>query len=241
MDPADALLDAADEMLAVVGAGGKKTTLYALADALDRAVVTSTVRIPPFEDRVERLVVTDEPVSALAGDIWPLGIVAADEGDRFRGVEPERVDALAAAHHGPVLVKADGARTRLLKAPDGHEPRIPSEADVVVPIASARVVGSPLTREHVHRPERVASVIGLDLGNEIAAADVATVLASERGGLKDVPGDARVLPTVNMADDGRLVEVAREIADGVLDRASDRVAGVAVARMNGPEIVAVVE
>lgn len=231
------LLEGSAETLAVVGAGGKKTTLYALAERLDRAVVTSTVRIPPFGDRVAELRVTEDPVAALDGAEWPLGVAAAAEGGRLRGYDPAVVDDLTAAHDGPVLVKADGARTRWLKAPDDDEPQLPPAVDTVVPIASARVVDEPLAAERVHRPDRVAAVTGLDPGDEITTADVATVLASEDGGLKDVPDGARVVPLVNMADDDRLVGVAREVATGVLERAGDRVDGVAIARMNVPEVV----
>ena len=46
MDPAEAF--APDGVVAVVGAGGKKSTLYALAAGLDRSALTATVRIPPF-------------------------------------------------------------------------------------------------------------------------------------------------------------------------------------------------
>jgi ABC-type hemin transport system ATPase subunit len=48
------------DVTAVVGAGGKKSTLYALAGELTRPVLTATVRIPPFEDRIERVVDTVE-------------------------------------------------------------------------------------------------------------------------------------------------------------------------------------
>jgi probable selenium-dependent hydroxylase accessory protein YqeC len=237
MEPEAVLLDGNEETLAVVGAGGKKTTLYGLAARLDRAVVTSTVRIPPFADRVAELSVTDDPVAELDGADWPLGLAACDEGGRLRGYDPAIVDDLAANHDGPVLVKADGARTRWLKAPNDREPQLPGTVDAVVPIASARVVGEPLDEAHVHRPDRVAAVTGLDPGDEIDAAAVASVLASDSGGLKDVPDGARVVPLVNMADDDRLVGVARQIAAGVLDRAGGRIEGVAIARMDVPEIV----
>ncbi|MFB6156756.1 MAG: selenium cofactor biosynthesis protein YqeC [Haloferacaceae archaeon] len=227
-----------DGTLAVVGAGGKKTTLYALADRLDRAVVTATVRIPIFDDEVAAVRVTGDPAATVRdAPTWPLGLVPEREReDRYLGYDPAMVDAVAAAHDGPVLVKADGARTRLLKAPDEREPQLPA-ADVVVPIASAKVVGRPLDEAAVHRPERVAAVTGLDRGDEIRPADVASVLASDRGGLKGV-GDARAVPLVNMVDDGALASTAREIARGVHDRADvDRVV---LARMDVPEVVATV-
>ncbi|MFC4550295.1 MULTISPECIES: selenium cofactor biosynthesis protein YqeC [Halorussus] len=222
-DLADAL--DARELTCMVGAGGKKTTLYALADRLSRAVVTATVRIPIFDGEVADLAVTDEPVSALSdadADSWPLGLVPERERpDRYRGYDPETVAALADAHAGPVLVKADGARTRWLKAPDEREPQVPAAADTVVPIASAKVVGERLSAEHVHRPEVVAELTGRELGDPIRPEDVAAVLAHEAGGLKGVPADATAVPVVNMVDDADLRETAREVADEVLDRTAE--------------------
>lgn len=215
-------LDADGNVTCVVGAGGKKSTLYALAGRLERAIVTATVRIPPFDDHVADVHVTEEPLAAAeAVQEWPIGLVRARErSDRYRGYETETVDALAAAVDDDVsvLVKADGARTRWFKAPGENEPQIPDSADVVVPIASARIVGERLTDEHVHRPERVAELTGLEPGDRISAADVATVLASDRGGWAGVPADATVVPLVNMVDDADLERTAREIAAELHDR-----------------------
>jgi probable selenium-dependent hydroxylase accessory protein YqeC len=204
----------------LVGAGGKKTTMATLADRLDRAVVTATVRIPVFDDWVTRVVVTDDPAGAVAeADAWPLGVVPEREReDRYLGYDPAAVDDLA-AHDGPVLVKADGARMRRFKAPDDHEPQLPATADAVVPVASARVVGEPLTDDLVHRVDRVAALTGLSPGDEIRPLDVATVLASPEGGRKGVPDGAAVVPLVNMVDDDALRDVGRAIADEIHARA----------------------
>ena len=241
MDVVEAL-DADIGLTCVVGAGGKKTTLYTLAPKIPRAVVTATVRIPVFDSRVADVFVTGDPVAAVeAAEGWPVGVVPEREGDRYLGYEPETVDAIAESGAADaVLVKADGARTRWLKAPDEDEPRIPETTDTVVPIASARVVGEPLTEERVHRPERVAAVTGRELGDSIRSEDVATVLASDRGGHKDVPDGAAVVPLVNMVDDGSLAAVGREIAELVLARTD--VPRVVLARMVDEEpLVAVVE
>ncbi|NHN60296.1 MULTISPECIES: selenium cofactor biosynthesis protein YqeC [Halorussus] len=237
-------LDAATGLTCVVGAGGKKTTLYALAGRLDRAVVTATVRIPIFDEEVAAVVVTDDPIgSAAAADRFPLGLVPEREReDRYRGYDPETVADLAAAHDGPVLVKADGARTRWLKAPNEREPRIPAAADTVIPLASARIVGKPLTDERIHRPERVAAVTGRKVGEEVRTEDVGAVLASEEAGLKGVPEGATAIPVVNMVDDSQLEAVGREIAEGVLARAPDSVPRVVLTRMVADDpVVAVVE
>ncbi|MFC6826208.1 selenium cofactor biosynthesis protein YqeC [Halopelagius fulvigenes] len=207
-----------DSVVAVVGAGGKKTTLYRLA-AETGGVVTATVRIPIFDEEVERVVVTADPEAAAAEEARrPLGLVPEREReDRYLGYDPGVVDALAAAGVGPLLVKADGARTRLLKAPNDREPQIPAAATHVLPLASARVVGEPLSERAVHRPERVSELAGVEEGEEIRPSHVAAVLGHENGGLKGVPDGARAIPTVNMVDTPELADAAREIARGVLD------------------------
>jgi probable selenium-dependent hydroxylase accessory protein YqeC len=209
----------ADGLTCVVGAGGKKTTLYALGAAAERAVVTATVRIPIFDEHVARVAVTDDPVTAVEGnDDWPLGLVPEREDDRYRGYEPEVVGEFAAAAPGPVVVKADGARTREFKAPGEREPRIPAAADTVLPIASVHVVGEPLTEALVHRPERVAALTGLSVGDTVEAEHVAEVLAHPDGGLRDVPPSATVVPVLNKVDDDDLLAVARRVAREIHDR-----------------------
>jgi probable selenium-dependent hydroxylase accessory protein YqeC len=238
---ASALAADEEQCVAVVGAGGKKTTLYLLGSLLDRAVVTATVRIPIFDDQVARVVVTDDPVAAVADadteKEWPFGLVPErDRSDRYRGYDPAVVDDLAAAHDGPVLVKADGARNRLLKAPSDREPQLPTSAETVLPIASARAVGKPLTDEWVHHPERVAAVTGLDVGDEIDAEAVGRLLASPDGGLKDVPDGARVVGVVNMVDDETHRAAGERAAAAALAH-TDRIDRVVLTRLIDPDPV----
>lgn len=229
-------------LVCVVGAGGKKTTLYRLATLISRAVVTTTVRIPHFDEQVNRVHVTQDPVGALASTTdWPVGVVPGREETRYTGYDPETVAAIARSDLADaILVKADGARTRWLKAPNASEPRIPKTADAVIPIASARIVGEPLDDEHVHRPGLVAELTGLELGESISPRDVATVLVSSNGGLKGVPAGATVVPLINMVDDAGLETVGREIAARVLD--SPQVSHVVLARMVADDpVVAILE
>jgi probable selenium-dependent hydroxylase accessory protein YqeC len=229
----------ADGLVCVVGAGGKKTTLYALANRLDRAVVTATVRIPIFDSHVARVFVTDDPVQAVESAAeWPIGVVPEREDDRYRGYEVGVIDDLGGRTDVTLLVKADGARTREFKAPGEREPQLPRNADTVIPIASAHAVGEPLDERTVHRPERVAALTDLAVGDAVTAEAVATVLASPEGGLRDVPEGARAIPLLNKVDDAEDERVAREIARGIHERAD--VERVVLARMAEAEVVAVI-
>ncbi len=73
----------------------------------------------------------------------------------------KRSSAMAGA---PLLIEADGARGRSLKAPAPHEPIVPPFADLVVSVAGLDVVGMPLDEQYVHRVDRVRQVLGLRPG-----------------------------------------------------------------------------
>lgn len=216
-----------DGLTAVVGAGGKKSTMYAVAPTLDRAVVTTAVRIPPFEEQVGTFLETTDPLSALESVTeWPVGLAPTYEETRYLGYDFDTLAAIAASPlTQAVFVKADGARNRELKVPGADEPKVPPAADRVLGLASARVVGNPLTEEYVHRVDLVSDLTGIDRGEEITADAVATVLSSPEGTENGVPESAEFIPVLNKVDDPTIRETAREVADLVLDRGrADRVA-----------------
>ena len=234
----------ADGLVCLVGAGGKKTTLYALAEQADRAIVTATVRIPIFDPHVAEVAVSEDPIGELMlRETWPLGLVPEQEfEDRYAGYDPDTVSDLARAHDGPVFVKADGARMREFKAPATNEPQIPERADTVIPVASAHIVGEPLDEELVHRPERVAAITDTEVGKTVTPETVGTVLAHPEGGLKGVPQGATAIPLVNKVDDEDDEQVAREIAEVLLEQADRSVVPrVVLARMADADLVDVLE
>ncbi|MGB9987992.1 selenium cofactor biosynthesis protein YqeC [Salarchaeum japonicum] len=218
MEFRDAL--AADGLVAIVGAGGKKTTTFALADRIPRAVVTTTTRVPDLSDRVAAFRVTDDPRAAIADATeFPLGLVESEyRPGHYQGYDADTVAGLRDLAD-TVLVKADGARGREFKAPNDGEPPVPATADTVLPVASVGVVGDPLSEESVHRPERVAALTDLSLGDTIEPDHVAAVLAHPDGGLKNVPPDATVIPVLNKVDTEAQRTTADEIAAGIHDRA----------------------
>ncbi len=214
-------------LTAVVGAGGKKSTLYTVANELDRAVVTTAVRIPRFDEHVAELHQTVDPIAVLDSvESWPVGLVPDFEESRYLGYDFETIGSIAdSSIPDAVLVKADGARNREFKAPGEDEPRVPPAADRVLGLASTQVVGKPLTEDFVHRVDRVAELTGLERGDEIDVEAVATVLSSPAGTEKNVPRSAEYIPVLNKVDTSEDRETARAIADLIVDRSrADRVA-----------------
>ncbi len=219
-------------LVALVGAGGKKTTLYRLARALPgRIGITATVAIPPFPEEVgaHAIVAGASAIAALVDQARQQRIVAfacpSDKPDRLAGLPPELVTQIhGSAGFEVTLVKADGARSRWIKAPDPDEPRLPEGVDTVIPVVSARAIGERLREDIAHRVERIAAVTGAQVGDVITPDLVARLLADEQGALKGA-GKATVVPLINMVDNDEIAAVARQAARWALalSRRFDRV------------------
>jgi probable selenium-dependent hydroxylase accessory protein YqeC len=200
------------DIVAIVGAGGKTTTMFALAGALAerglRVVTTKSTNIHrPSLARSPRLVVS--PRNQWRADLPPeldrrpviTVVTAAPTPRRYDGIRPDLApDLLRDSGADVLIVEADGARRRLLKAPGDHEPAMPFGATTVMPVACLAAVGRPLAERHVHRPELVAEILGIDLGNPLTVDHVFQLLLDSRSGGKAVPSGALIWPTLTATD-----------------------------------------
>ena len=222
-----ALLDALQArrgLVCFVGAGGKKTTFYRLAaEHPGRVGITATVHIPFFPKSVRA-----HPIIAEEGALLPALLEVSgrhdkvifarpsDKHGRFAGLPASLVsEAHTRAGFDVTLVKADGARSRWIKAPNESEPRIPPDADTVICVVSAQAIGQPLSDRIAHRVECIEAISGAQAGEPIGAQHVARLLASEEGALRGV-GNARVIPVINMVDDEERRGLATEAAERAL-------------------------
>ena len=200
------------DIAAIVGAGGKTTTMFALANALAerglRVVTTKSTTIHrPSMARSPKLLVSP-PDRWRAGlpsalDAHPVitVVTAAPTPRRYDGVPPDLApDLLRDSGADVLIVEADGARRRLLKAPADHEPAMPTGATLVIPVACLAAVGRPLAERHVHRPELVAEILGIALDTPLTIDHVLTLLLDPRAGCKSQPPAARLWPAFTATD-----------------------------------------
>ena len=123
---------------------------------------------------------------------------------------------------------------RPFKAPAAHEPVIPVETTLVVPVVGADVFGRPLDAEHVHRPELVSALSGAPLGAPITPEIVAAVLAHPDGGRKNVPAGARVVVLINKVETLPDRKPARDTAERLLREPAVEAVVLAAAREDDP-------
>jgi molybdenum cofactor cytidylyltransferase len=224
---AEALGIAVDDVVALIGGGGKTTAMFRLAreivDKGGHALTTTTTHI--FAGQIALApahVIASEATrerigAALDAHRHVLVIGATDAGSgRAAGVPLDLVARLRAwCPRVCILNEADGSRMRPFKAPAAHEPMVPAETTLVVPVVGADVFGKTLGPEHVHRPELVSALSGAPLGAPVTPEIVARILAHPEGGRKNVPPGARVVVLINkvetLADRGPARETAERL------------------------------
>ena len=176
------LLDIRPGVTAVIGGGGKTTLLRTLGEELAEhhtVLLCTTTKIFPFPDL---------PCARTAAELDALRpshrllCAGTDVPGTGKLAAPETPMALLAERFDYVLVEADGAARRPLKAHAPHEPVIPPEAVQTICVVGASGFGQPIS-EAAHRPERYALLAGVPETAEAAPETVAAVLRAE--GLHD--------------------------------------------------------
>ena len=202
------------QVIALVGAGGKTTLLYALAhmsQAMGRStLVTTTTHIfrpqgPAYCRNFGQCQARwRQGEYAVWGAEGPAGKLGALSPEDFS-------TALAAADQ--VLVEADGARRMACKAPAAHEPQIPAQAGLVVAVAGLTALGRSVA-EGCFRPEWVCALLGCSMDHILTPAGLARLLASEAGGRKGVGGRA-YWAVLNQCDGPRQMDQGLEVLEAL--------------------------
>ena len=204
--------------VAMVGGGGKSSTMYALArgarDAGKRVVVTTITHMMPHP----KLVLTGDPGAESVRLLLDRhGIVTLGrffEAEKLEGVGT-LLDYKGAAD--VVVMEADGARLRPLKVPRDGEPVIQPGVDAVVAVAGMDSVGQPIGAV-CHRVELVCALLDKPPEALVTPADVAAILSSPRGGRKCVEECMAFRCVLNKADTPQRRTAAAEAAAALAAR-----------------------
>jgi molybdenum cofactor cytidylyltransferase len=210
--------------VAFVGAGGKTMAIFQLARELPvPCLITCTTHLGAWQlDQANVHILAKTPADLKDLGEAEISVVTgpAEADERLGPVTPAVLKTLrreSLAQGWTLLVEADGARQKPLKAPRADEPRLPLFAEIVVVVAGLGGLGRQLNGENVHRPEIYAGLAGLEPGMPVTGRALGKVLAHPQGGLKDIPQRARRIALLNQADTPELQAEARRIATEIKD------------------------
>ena len=207
-------------LVALVGGGGKSTLLFRLGRELaaggKHVVLTTTTKMG--RDQVaEDLRVCETVECAAQPSLRPIMLVTGGDTHKITGPQPEELDRLYEERALDFLiVEADGAHGRPLKAPADHEPVVPSLSTTVVIAIGVDAVGMRLD-EASHRVERATAFSGLAPDHLLTATDCAAILVHPSGALRTAPEAARVLVAITKVSSPDQQKAAGIIANRVAE------------------------
>jgi len=243
------------DVVALVGAGGKTTLMLTLGEELAASgyvtAMTTTTKMDMVKVQQNLDIIIEDDLNKvetiLKNRLLSLStqpkalnsiLISSKYTNKLIGVDPSWISRIGKITD-IVIIEADGAAKRSFKAPLNHEPVIPPCTDIVITIVGVDIVGRPLTAKYVHRPERVAQLTGLKLGENVDCQTISKVLMHPDGSTRGKPVNASRIYILNKVDNYRRTLIAREIAQKLLISGADKV--ILTSFTKEPNIVEVID
>jgi len=238
-------------VVSIVGAGGKTSLMFRIArellEAGESVLTTTTTKIEmPTKDQSPHVIQSTSleeilrKAKALLNDSLHISAVSKHHSFKTKliGFKPELIDEIRKSGLFKwILVEADGAVRRPMKAPSSHEPVISGSSRWVIAVVGVDSIGKPLDERCVFRPEIYADITGLSQGECVTASSAATAVVHGRGIMKGCPSEAMRLVFINKADLSGGIEAGREII-GFLKKAKNNLTRVAIgAALHEPPVM----
>ena len=244
----------AREVISLVGAGGKTTLMFRLAKELSlggkKVVTTTTTKIlEPASGETGFLFVDSDGerikdfLRGHLGQYHHITIARERlESGKLKGVSPNLVDELCHSKgFDAVIVEADGAAGRPVKAPREHEPVIPASTTLVVAVLGVDGLEMKLSEENVFQPVRVSKITGVPMGGKLTDEAMALLVIHPEGIFKGAPSSARVVAFLNKVDIPNGVAKAKSIAHKILDKNHRQIERIALGQLKSePPVVKVI-
>ncbi|PVZ69611.1 selenium cofactor biosynthesis protein YqeC [Pelagibaculum spongiae] len=120
-----------------------------------------------------------------------------------------------------VIVEADGAARKPLKAPSGQEPIIPTGTNLVIGLSGWEGLSQPISNQLVHRLDQFCQLTGLAPGEYVSPNALEKLILSPEGLFQNRPPKAKCCWLINQADNQQQQQQAAELAQTLATRAND--------------------
>lgn len=184
-----------DRVISIVGAGGKTTLMYTLAEELknsSKVLVTTTTRIyAPRKEQYEYMALGYKNLCGLrcSGNkgIYVYGSLI-DEENKLIAPVPKTLDEQA-LYFDYILIEADGSKRKPIKGWKDSEPVICSSTQKTIGVISIEVIGQLISEYNVHRIEEFVDIVNSKRDEVITIENVSSLIFHQRGLFKDAKGE----------------------------------------------------
>ncbi len=243
------------EMVSLVGAGGKTTLMFRLANELvlegKKVVTTTTTKImEPFKEETPFLLLNQDEVTIKKYIHDQIGgkrhmTVASERigSGKLKGISLNCVEGLWELREiDYLIIEADGAAGRPIKAPRELEPVIPLNTTLVVGILGVDGLGMELNEKNVFQPERISKLTGLAMGERISEEALAILFTHPEGVFKGTPKSSRMITFLNKIDIPDGLKKAQCVAEKIIEKKNLRIERIILGQLKQePPVVKVIK
>ncbi|WP_353094531.1 selenium cofactor biosynthesis protein YqeC [Tissierella praeacuta] len=205
------------EMISFVGGGGKTTTIFQLAKEFTnlnkKVLISTTTKIGvPLEDEYDYFFLKDikRNFNPQNPSITILGWETKDK--KLIGISPENADEIfKTGIFDIILIEADGANRKPIKAPASHEPVVPICSTKTIGVIGLDSLGKKIDGDTVHRSELLKEITGEKSLDIIDEETIVKLVLDKNGIFKNSYGHRILL--LNKADDKIRISNAIEIRE----------------------------
>jgi probable selenium-dependent hydroxylase accessory protein YqeC len=213
-------------IVSIIGGGGKTSLMFRLAkelaDSGKNVLTTTTTKIfMPTPDQSPFTIIEgsiDELVKKSRTRLKHYPHFSAGRNydltkGKLDGFTPDSINELWQARlFDWIIVEADGARQKPLKATASHEPQVPEATTHLVLVTGLDAIGTPLDETHVHRAGLFSNNTGLPMGATVDESSIAASIAVEIKKAALFSHDALNFVFLNKADRPDLISAGEKIA-----------------------------
>lgn len=182
------------DMISIVGAGGKTTLMFSLANELKnkgKVLVTTTTKIYNPSEEVDSLALGEEGYKFLKSindnGIYAYGKYINDE-NKLIGADVEILNGLTDSFDY-ILVESDGSKRKDLKAWNNNEPVLSGITSNTIGVLSLKTIDMEINNENIHRLKEFTSLTNSKEGEKVNLDTLIEVIFNKKGLFKEAIGE----------------------------------------------------
>ncbi|MFL0267084.1 selenium cofactor biosynthesis protein YqeC [Candidatus Clostridium radicumherbarum] len=209
-----------NSVISIVGAGGKSTLMYTLAQELRqdyKCLITTTTKIYlPYKEQFDYMAVGIEEFNRLKHNpnkgIYVYGSSINDE-NKLIGVNPAELE-IDVPNFQYLLIEADGSKRKSIKGWNNTEPVVLNTTTNTIGVISIEAIGNKINEVNVFRVKEFLNITNAAENDTITEANIVSLIFHKYGLFKNSTGEKILF--INKVENEEQWKTAEKLIDRIL-------------------------
>lgn len=206
-------------MISIVGAGGKTTLMFSLAEELRqnyKVLVTTTTKIYiPHKNQYDFIYFDKNNFrNHNMKGICVFASYVNKEGKIF-GLKDEELEKIQ-KYFDFTLVEADGSKRKQIKGWNCNEPVVCKKTNKTVGVLDIQAIGKSVNDDNVHRVKEFIKITNAKIDKPITTEQIVSLICHPQGLFKNALGEKILF--INKAENEKYSILARELVQKIIEK-----------------------